>query len=66
MARKDIPLRDGTLWLWEDFLTETAGLQAALAAAFRKFDAEDRGWIDGEDFAAAWKLIQEFSADKTE
>lgn len=32
MARKDIPLRDGTLWLWEDFLTETAGLQAALAA----------------------------------
>ena len=39
---------------------------AALAAAFRKFDAEDRGWIDGEDFAAAWKLIQEFSADKTE
>ena len=39
---------------------------AALAAAFRKFDAEDRGWIDGEDFAATWKLIQEFSADKTE
>ena len=39
---------------------------AALTAAFRKFDAEDRGWIDGEDFAVAWKLIQEFSADKTE
>lgn len=30
MAKTDIPLRDGTLWLWEDFLAETAALRAAL------------------------------------
>jgi len=32
MARQDIPLRDGTLWLWEDFLTDTAAVLATLTA----------------------------------